>query len=633
MKKFLITLLSLGLVLSVSLINSQDLIELNETEVLEIEAQMEAQDAAEVDGNLDDMENLGFMNQEEPQTYFTGSFLETQVGAAGNQQVSEFFRQDLRSNPFAVDYSNQVIITNPLYKQNELWFYSYDKVIEPPKRLICAGEVNAITLKWEAADAEVDQNLIIATNIQEIEEIASGQPQEAKVYYEVLRSNSANGNFVKINTAFIMDTTFTDKNLPANSTFYYKVRSIDENNKSDFTNIAYATTKPDANREMEVSFTRDVIVENNVNIFVNIINQTGNVIQGVQPENVSVQENGVGVRVIGVDQITEDKPLSITFTMDYSGSMSDEDIKMMETLVKGIVNTKKDVDEFNIIKFADEPYRQSGFTTDSEILISDIENTNYTGCTALYDSIYEALVDTKDRENRRVVVAFTDGMNNSSSKSFLEVIEYAQQLGIPIYTVFYNRYWDLEDVSYTIYNQPLYQLEYEQIDIQDPDIDNVVAEAINLDEIPLLEAHPQGLSLVNMHNCLLVDNINRDIDFLTPQVYNQNQSVQSSSLTSSGQPLVNTRIIVNPEIAAMDTCDPLSGYTMMKLIADYSGGTVEGCNISSTGLYEKISNQIKRAYIITFEVDDPTGKRLIELEVNIDDLNDSFANQVYYTVD
>ncbi|NOU98723.1 Ig-like domain-containing protein [Paenibacillus planticolens] len=63
--------------------------------------------------------------------------------------------------------------------------------------------------------------------------------------YNVYRSKTSNGTFVKINTTAIGSTSFVDTGLPANSGFYYKITAVGLDGESAMSAAALATTLPD----------------------------------------------------------------------------------------------------------------------------------------------------------------------------------------------------------------------------------------------------------------------------------------------------------------------------------------------------------------------------------------------------
>ena len=85
--------------------------------------------------------------------------------------------------------------------------------------------------------------------------------------------------------------------------------------------------------------------------------------------------------------------------------------------------------------FNDYVFNRQPFTSSAALLNSAIDAVSPTGETALYDALYWALQRTNLKSGSRVVIAFTDGEENSSNYSLNDVITLSQQTGIPVYIV------------------------------------------------------------------------------------------------------------------------------------------------------------------------------------------------------
>lgn len=135
--------------------------------------------------------------------------------------------------------------------------------------------------------------------------------------------------------------------------------------------------------------------------------------------------------------INDKKKIAFTLTMDYSGSMYGDDtqnpfvkksdkVAAMEKSVALFINLLGGNMFCKIIKFGGKVLQPIRFTRSKSVLLSALENNSFPmGGTALYSSIYTALKDTTYYSNPTVmktVVAFTDGMENSSGKITLDSI-------------------------------------------------------------------------------------------------------------------------------------------------------------------------------------------------------------------
>ena len=130
--------------------------------------------------------------------------------------------------------------------------------------------------------------------------------------------------------------------------------------------------------------------------------------------------------------------MNINLVVDQSGSMRarskmDNAKKAASSFVDEMVKTQGNVAE--ITSFNDYVYNRQPFTSSAALLNSAIDAVSPTGETALYDALYWALQRTNLKSGSRVVIAFTDGEENSSNCSLNDVITLSQQTGIPVYIV------------------------------------------------------------------------------------------------------------------------------------------------------------------------------------------------------
>jgi len=135
---------------------------------------------------------------------------------------------------------------------------------------------------------------------------------------------------------------------------------------------------------------------------------------------------------------TVSQDIAAAITMDYSGSMSQQNIECMENGVTAYVNAMGLTDIAEIIKFSTLVTVVQGFTSNKTDLLNAVQsNDPSAGSTALYESIYKATQDValQNPNFLRTVIAFTDGQENASTVSRSAMITEALTSGIPIFTV------------------------------------------------------------------------------------------------------------------------------------------------------------------------------------------------------
>lgn len=135
---------------------------------------------------------------------------------------------------------------------------------------------------------------------------------------------------------------------------------------------------------------------------------------------------------------TVSQDIAAGITMDYSGSMSQQDISCMETGVTAYVNAMGSGDIAEIIKFSTTVSVIQTFTSDKNALLAAVTSGDpVAGSTALYQSIFNATQDVSLQNSNylRAVVAFTDGGENASVISRDSMINTALNNAIPVFTV------------------------------------------------------------------------------------------------------------------------------------------------------------------------------------------------------
>ncbi len=184
-----------------------------------------------------------------------------------------------------------------------------------------------------------------------------------------------------------------------------------------------------------------------ITMYVRVTNQSGEAIYGLTSSNFLVTEDGVIKTPVTV------APLGVVMALalDYSGSMLEEDnitgisaIDNLKTATKTLINDMQSDDELELIKFASTVTVLQKFTSDQAKLLNAIDSSgNATGATAFFDATYKAVEETvkkKSNNPNKVVIAMTDGQDNSSSKTSAEVINYAKANSVPVYCVGFGGY-------------------------------------------------------------------------------------------------------------------------------------------------------------------------------------------------
>ena len=178
-----------------------------------------------------------------------------------------------------------------------------------------------------------------------------------------------------------------------------------------------------------------------------------------------VTENEHECEIISLRRITDQKSIKVGLVVDHSGSMMEDYYQFYDSLtnapllietyygnefpknyVPPIESAKKAVKEFiykldqrkdsvQIIGFSNFIDSIIPFTSDTSRLAEQIDSMRAIGGTALYNAIGLSLKKLKEKNEIRVLIALTDGLDNSSKVTPSQIIDSALKYEIPIYTV------------------------------------------------------------------------------------------------------------------------------------------------------------------------------------------------------
>ena len=178
---------------------------------------------------------------------------------------------------------------------------------------------------------------------------------------------------------------------------------------------------------------------------------------------IKVYEDNKTCDILKLTSVTENQPLYITMIIDHSGSMQFEPIQLLnlstrELLPSVIVEngeiiqfpenyisplekakslSKQFVNDFEfnkamfqVIGFSSYVDIKTSFYSDTNLIFKAIDSMKVDSRTAFYDAISAGLDSTKNGIN--IIVALTDGKDNSSTTSFKKVIKKSNKSNTPL---------------------------------------------------------------------------------------------------------------------------------------------------------------------------------------------------------
>jgi VWFA-related protein len=180
-----------------------------------------------------------------------------------------------------------------------------------------------------------------------------------------------------------------------------------------------------------------------VRLYVTVSQSNGDPQTGLLQNHFSVFENNMDPLITYFEE-NPNSPKSIALVLDYSASMLYAKSDMEEAAVYFIDQLAFDLDpavsdEAEIIRYAQGVEPSLGFTH-IQADLNDAIGADYTGDndgTAMYDAVRQAVDDTAARDigRRRAVIVIADGKDNSSFNDLTDVIDYALEKGVPVFTI------------------------------------------------------------------------------------------------------------------------------------------------------------------------------------------------------
>lgn len=180
-------------------------------------------------------------------------------------------------------------------------------------------------------------------------------------------------------------------------------------------------------------------------VLMQLTDSTGSPIEGIDASDVTVEvssDSGTTFVSAGeetVSQLSEVDTTQLAFvaTIDYSGSILDSDL---DDVVAGLDVFFENIEvgyEAAIVKFSTTVDVIQDFTSDSSALLDAVNDTDYERlATSLNDAIYDSadMLAARDKP-LKLVVLFTDGIDNDSDRSQDEAVALAQANNVAVCVV------------------------------------------------------------------------------------------------------------------------------------------------------------------------------------------------------
>jgi VWFA-related protein len=177
-----------------------------------------------------------------------------------------------------------------------------------------------------------------------------------------------------------------------------------------------------------------------INAYVLVRDGTGQPVPDLGQEAFELAEDGIPVKIATFLSAGQ-QAVTAFLVIDHSGSM-DRDDKMggaREAAKVFVSLTRQDMDSLGILVFDDAIKTLSPLKhvnrADKDALTRQIDAVRADGGTAFHDAVYAAVEQLQGASGRKVVIALTDGKDESSRRSVDQAIAFAKDNHIPVYTV------------------------------------------------------------------------------------------------------------------------------------------------------------------------------------------------------
>jgi Ca-activated chloride channel homolog len=132
----------------------------------------------------------------------------------------------------------------------------------------------------------------------------------------------------------------------------------------------------------------------------------------LKAEDFEVFDNGARQTIDHV--LSAEDPIDVMLTLDTSASLDKAELKHLADGVRSAVADLKPGDRAGLITFSEELSQLLPLTGRLDLLPASLNRLESSGATTLIDAAYAALLSTRARGRRSLVLLFTDGLDTWS---------------------------------------------------------------------------------------------------------------------------------------------------------------------------------------------------------------------------
>lgn len=178
-----------------------------------------------------------------------------------------------------------------------------------------------------------------------------------------------------------------------------------------------------------------------INLYVDARDDEGVLLEDLEMSFLNLQESvsdeDFDIEVTDMSMLDQEENLCVNLVADLSGSMSGNPFNQVKEAIKLFTGKLQyDIgDLVELITFSDSVEVMQSFTNTPSNITSAVNLFQLGGLTSFYDALYVAINRTAAQTGAKYVMAFTDGMDTSSSKTVEQIIAASNYYRIPVYIV------------------------------------------------------------------------------------------------------------------------------------------------------------------------------------------------------
>ncbi len=163
------------------------------------------------------------------------------------------------------------------------------------------------------------------------------------------------------------------------------------------------------------------------------VSRSGEHVEGLTAQNFEVFDNGVKQKItnVAIAQV----PLEVYLVLDLSGSVQGEALAQLKRAANALVDGLVPADRVALLTFAKTVTVQQELTSNFQAFKAALAEATPSGNTALYDAVLKAISMRQPKDNRAIVVVFTDEGDNASSSTKKDAVDAAERSDVTGYGV------------------------------------------------------------------------------------------------------------------------------------------------------------------------------------------------------